>query len=143
MKQMKFLLVAILSLLMTNCVMADDKPIPAASLPAAAKTFVNTHFKGDKIVYAEKDWDSYECRLNSGAKVEFNRKGVWQKVESKNGNAVPAALVPQAIKAYVKANYPDMTIIKIEKERYGYDIELSNDMDLKFNKKGELVGMDD
>ena len=34
-------------------------------------------------------------------------------------------------------------ITKIDKERYGYDIELSNDLELKFNRQGALIGMDD
>lgn len=32
---------------------------------------------------------------------------------------------------------------KTDKERYGYEIELSNDIDLKFNYQGVLIGMDD
>ena len=33
--------------------------------------------------------------------------------------------------------------MKIDKERHGYDIELSNDLELKFNKQGQLIGFDD
>ena len=33
--------------------------------------------------------------------------------------------------------------MKIDKEYYGYDVELSNEIDLKFSHQGELVGMDD
>ena len=58
-------------------------------------------------------------------------------------SAVPAALVPAAIKQYAEANFSNCKITKIEKERYGYDIELSNDVELKFNHKGALIGMDD
>ena len=58
-------------------------------------------------------------------------------------NAVPQVLVPEAIAAYVQATFPNNVITKIDKERYGYEIELSNDMDLKFNKKGNLIGIDD
>ncbi len=57
-------------------------------------------------------------------------------------SAVPAAIVPAAIKQYVNATFPGMVITKIEKERYGYDIELSNDLELKFNHQGALLSMD-
>ena len=57
--------------------------------------------------------------------------------------AVPASLVPAAIANYVKGNFPGTFIEKIDKERYGYEIELSNDLDLKFDKKGNLKRIDD
>ena len=44
---------------------------------------------------------------------------------------------------YVKANFPGCIVTKVDKERYGYDIGLSNDLDLKFNYQGVLIGMDD
>ena len=57
--------------------------------------------------------------------------------------AVPAAIIPEAIRQYVSTNFAGTIITKIDKERYGYDIELSNDIDLKFNDQGALIGMDD
>ena len=57
--------------------------------------------------------------------------------------AVPEALVPQAIAQYVASNFPDAVVTKIDKERFGYEIELSNDLELKFNKAGVLLSMDD
>lgn len=58
-------------------------------------------------------------------------------------NSVPEALVPAAIVQYVKTNFDGTVITKIDKERYGYDIELSNDLELKFNKKGQVMEVDD
>lgn len=142
MKKIKFLLVVLVSVLMSNVALADDTPIPVEQLPDAAKTFVQTNFKDKKIIYAEKDWNSFECRLNDGTKIEFNKKGTWKKIDCKAG-AIPDGLVPAAIQEYVKSNFPDCIITKAEKERYGYDIELSNDIDLKFNYQGALIGMDD
>lgn len=141
MKQMKFFLMALMCL-MSSSIMADDTPIPVEQLPEAARTFVQANFKGQKIVYAEKDWNSFECRLKDGTKIEFTKKGAWKKIDRKK-DAVPAELVPDAIQEYVKANFEDCIITKIDKERYGYDIELSNDIDLKFNYQGAFIGMDD
>jgi len=142
MKQMKYFLAALLCVLVSNVALADDTPIPVEQLPVAAKTFVQTNFQGKKIIYAEKDWNSYECRLDDGTKIEFNRKGNWKKVDC-HMTAVPAAIVPQAIQQYVTTNFAGCIITKIDKERYGYDIELSNDIDLKFNYQGVIIGMDD
>lgn len=139
---MKFFFAALMCILVSNVAMADDTPIPVEQLPAAAKTFVQTNFKGKKILSAEKDWNSYECRLDDGTKIEFNRKGTWKKVD-RNMIALPAAIVPAAIQQYVSTNFPGTVITKIDKERYGYEIELSSDIDLKFNYQGVLIGMDD
>lgn len=141
MKKMKCFLMA-LACLMTSNLMADDKPIPVEQLPEAAKAFVQSTFKGQKILYAERDWNSFECRLDDGTKIEFNKKGVWDKIDRKT-SALPEGIVPEAIQKYVKANFPDCIINKIDKERYGYDIELSNEIDLKFSYQGALIGMDD
>ena len=42
-----------------------------------------------------------------------------------------------------KANHPGEIIVSIDKEHYGYDIELSNSLDLKFNKQGQFISYDD
>jgi len=143
MRQIKLFFMMLLGLLVANVAMADDTPIPASQLPAAAKTFVKKHFNGKKITSAEKDATSYECRLDDGTEIEFNRRGVWDKVDCKSRQAVPATIVPKSIQQYVKSNYADCTIKKIDKERYGYEIELSNDVELKFNKKGAFISVGD
>ena len=56
--------------------------------------------------------------------------------------SLPAAIVPAAIAAYVKATFPNTVITKIDKERYGYEIELSNDIELKFNHAGVMMAID-
>ncbi|MBR0116590.1 MAG: PepSY-like domain-containing protein [Prevotella sp.] len=125
---------------------ADDRVIPIQQLPAAAQTFVQNTFPGKGIAYATIDRDfgktTYDVRLNDGTEVDFDSKGTWDKVDC-GFSAVPAQLVPVAIANYVKANYAGATIVKIDKERHGYDIELSNDLELKFNKQGQLIGFDD
>lgn len=142
MKQIKFLFMAVVCLMISAVAKADDKPIAPDALPPAAKAFIQANFPGKKVIYAEKDFNMYECRLSDGTEIDFNKKGNWDKVDCK-ATAVPAALIPEAIKSYVKANFPDCIITKIDKERYGIDIELSNDLDLKFNYQGVLLGMDD
>ena len=141
MRQTK-LLMALVCLMMSAVCFADDFPIPVEQLPAAAKTFVQKTFPGKKIIYAEKDNGKYEARLDDGTEIDFDRKGNWDKVDC-HVTPVPAALVPAAIQQYVSANFATEVITKIDKERYGFEIELSNDLDLKFNKAGALIGMDD
>ena len=142
MKQIKIFAMALVCLMMVAVnAMADDRPVPVQSLPAAAKQFVAANFPGATIVYAAKDDGKYETTLSTGAKVDFTKKGVWDKVDC-HTTAVPAAIVPAAIAAYVKASFPNTVITKIDKERYGYEIELSNDIELKFNHAGVMMAID-
>ena len=142
MKQIKIFAMALVCLMMVAVnAMADDRPVPVQSLPAAAKQFVAANFPGATIVYAAKDDGKYETTLSTGAKVDFTKKGAWDKVDC-HTVAVPAAIVPAAIAAYVKASFPNTVITKIDKERYGYEIELSNDIELKFNQAGEMMAID-
>ena len=142
MKQIKFFAMALVCLMMVAVnAMADDRPVPVQSLPAAAKQFVAANFPGATIVYAAKDDGKYETTLSTGAQVDFTRKGAWDKVDC-HTVAVPAAIVPAAIAAYVKASFPNTVITKIDKERYGYEIELSNDVELKFNHAGVMMAID-
>ena len=147
MNKNKFFWVALLCMLLQSVTcLADDKIIPVEQLPAPAKTFVKKYFPQATIEYATKDTEfmgtTYEVRISDGTEVDFDKKGNWDNVDCKT-KAVPASLVPAAIAQYVKAHYPNTVIVKIDKERGGYEIELSNDLDLKFNSKGKLIGIDD
>ena len=145
----RFILVlSILCVSIFSCMaFVDDQPIAVSALPTQVHTFVNTHFKGIPIIYAEKDNYSrtkYEVRLNDGTEISFDRKCNWDKVDTNsNMKAVPDELVPAFIKMYVKNNMNNQLIIKIDKERYGYDIELSSGIELKFDKKGNVIDFDD
>lgn len=56
---------------------------------------------------------------------------------------VPAKLIPANIANYVNKNFKGATIVKIDKEHYGYEVELSNGLDLKFNCNGSFMMIDD
>lgn len=146
MKNFKFFAVALMCMMVSTVCNADDRMVPVSQLPAAAKTFVQQNFNGKSIVYAEFDNEfgggRYEVMLNDGTQIDFDKKGNWDKVDCEMG-VVPAALVPGTIANYVKTNFAGSTVTKIDKERHGYDVELSNGLELKFNKAGTLIGMDD
>ena len=147
MKKSVFFLAALMCMMMNSvATFANDMIIPATQLPAAAQSFIQNTFPGQTVSYAKVDRDfgktTYEVCLNNGTELEFDKNGAIDKVDC-NFSAVPAHLVPTAIADYVKTNFAGATIVKIDKERYGYDVELSNELELKFNKKGQLMNIDD
>lgn len=131
-------------LMMPGC---SDKPVAPDQVPAPVKTFVEQAFPGQTIAYAEKDLEGlgykYEITLADGTQIDFDTDDVWDKIECTMTNPVPTALIPAPIAAVLQANYPDAMILKIDKERYGYEVELANGLELKFNKQGSLIDMDD
>ena len=104
----------------------------AKELPLNARNFINQYFSKPQISYIKIDSEflskKYEVTLT--------------EVDCKKG-AVPAALIPVSIKDYVKKNFPNEIITKIERKGTGIEVELANDFSLKFNKKGQFVSMDD
>lgn len=140
----KLLLIATALLVMTSC---DDKPVAPTELPQEVQTFIKQHFPSQTITFAQKDsewlfFSQYDVTLNDGTMVSFDTDNVWDKVESRTAG-VPIALVPAPISTYVTSNFPNIAIVKIDKESYGYEVELANELEMKFNEGGALMEMDD
>lgn len=126
--------------MMSTVCFADSNPIPAERLPQAAKSFIQKEFANAKIVYAERDTDGYDCKLDNGIEIEFNLKGVWTKIDGSVRTTLPDSVIPQSISTYVKTNYPNAGITEIEKGRYGYKVELNSKHNLKFTRHGKFIG---
>ncbi len=145
MKKILFVFAAILSLSVLTAKADNDKIINKGMLPAMAQNFIDTHFPGLKISYAKEERDflehSYEVVFADGSKLEFTRKGAWKDVDCRYSE-VPAAIVPAAISNYVKANYPDAKILKIERDSNDYEVKLSNRFELTFDKKFNIIDID-
>lgn len=145
MKKILLILLAAAALSTTRAV-ADNIAITAQQLPKAAQEWLSTHYPNCKVVTALHDRDitdnDYSVRLDNGTKVEFDSNGKWESVKS-NSAKLPSGVVPAAIESYVSQHYPQSPIVKIERKRYGYEVELANDLDLKFDTKGNFVGLDD
>ena len=144
----KFLLTLIAVFSITPIVSARDIYSHDASvLPKAAQSTINKNFKAKvSVVKIDKDFgriSEYEAILTDGTEISFDRHGNWDNIETSASSSVPEALIPAAISTYVKKNYSGQKIVGIDKERNGYEVELTNGLDLKFNKQGEFLRYDD
>ena len=119
--------------------------VTQTALPEAITAFIQQHFPNATVVGVEPDNEhgglEYDVYLSDGTQVDFDANQQWDKVESMRG--VPAFFIPKAIASYVKSNYQNLVITKIDKEPHGYEIELSNGLDLNFDNSGRFLGMDD
>ena len=123
----------------------NDKPISVNALPAKAQTLLSQHFNGQKVMLATIETGvinkSYDVVLQNGTKLEFDKKGNLTEIDCKQGK-VPAKLIPQAIRNYLKKNYPAQAVKKIEMSKNEYEVELANGLDLTFNKHFQLIDID-
>lgn len=123
----------------------NDKSITVNALPAKAQTLLNNHFNGQKVMLATIESGvvsrSYDVVLQNGTKLEFDKKGNLTEIDCKQG-IVPALLIPQAIKNYLKDNYAVQSVKKIEMNKNEYEVELTNGLDLTFNKHFQLIDID-
>ena len=134
---------------MVSCNMAanagNDKPISVNALPAKDQTLLNNHFNSQKVMLATIESGvvsrSYDVVLQNGTKLEFDKKGNLTEINCKQG-IVPALLIPQAIKNYLKDNYAGQSVKKIEMNKNEYEVELANGLDLTFNKHFQVIDID-
>lgn len=144
---MRILMIAICCMMSFNIVAnaGNDKPINVNELPAKAQTLLTKHFKGQKVMLATIESGvisrSYDVVLRNGTKLEFDKKGNLTEIDCKQG-IVPSQLIPQPIKTYLKENYRGETVRKIEWNKKEYEVELTNGIDLTFNKHFQLIDID-
>lgn len=138
----------LITLIITVCfsVYAQDKySINRDDLPEPAREFLTEHFPKAKVGMIKTDRHflkktDYDVKLVNGTKIEFNNSGKWTSVDCKR-SAVPDAIIPRTIRNYVRKNYPDVKIVRIEKTTSKYEIGLSDDVELTFNLLGQFKGV--
>ena len=116
------------------------------ALPVTAKNFIKKHFPQSGISHVKEEdgiwlWKTYEVILTNGFDLEFDHKGIWKEVDCER-QAVPVEIIPKKILQYVQTHYKDQTIVSIKKEDKGYEIQLLNGLELKFNSKEKFLRVD-
>lgn len=123
----------------------NDKPIKVNQLPAKAQEFMRQHFAASKVAIAKSESElfskTYTVIFTSGDKLDFDGKGIWTEVDCKQ-STVPVKIVPVAILNYVKTNYPQANILKIEHSEKRYEVKLSNKLELEFDSKFNIIDVD-
>lgn len=123
----------------------NNKPINVTELPAKAQTVLSQYFNNQKIALVTVEsgivGKNYDVVLQNGTKIEFDKKGNVTEIDCKQGE-VPVELIPQAINTYLQNNQPQQKIRKIEINKNVYEVELSNGLDITFNKHFQVIDID-
>ena len=113
---------------------ANDRIIQFAQLPNSAKVFVNKFFKGKQVSYIKEDREiistNYELRLADGTEIDFDSKGNWTDVDGKH-QAIPVGLIPAVVLKTVSKQHPSDSIVKIERNRFGYEVKLLSGLEIQ------------
>ena len=85
MKAIKFLMAALMCFMVSTASFAGDRIISPNQLPKAAKLYIQNHFKGQRIAYAEIDYDygrkKYEVKLMNGVELKFDARGNCYEID--------------------------------------------------------------
>ena len=139
--------IALVAIFSVQFVSAQDRIITFGELPAKAQAFVREHFAEGEVagVYEDTEYlvqKEYSVYLNNATEIEFYANGDWEEVKSRM-EAVPNKIVPTAILQHVQKHFPNTFIKEIKKRRVGYEVEISNGLDLEFNSAGRFIRIDD
>ena len=140
MKRFIFAFVAIVCFGLSTAMAQNTNANPAIT------QFVTQYFPEATIQMVMPDEDDIDVVLNDYTKIEFKLNNEWKKVDCEHATKfinVPATLVPEQITAYVNANFPNTIIKKLEKKFFGWEIELSNGLEVKFNNNFKVTKVDD
>ena len=141
----------LITLMMIACAVGlvsakDNYAHDASVLPRPAQTMIKKNFKARVgVVKIDKDFgrvSEYELTLTNGSEIVFDRDGNWKDIETNIDSQVPQTFIPANTRSYIKANHKGQRVVGIEKERNGYEITLSNGIDLKVDQNGNFVKYD-
>ncbi|MDE6022880.1 MAG: PepSY-like domain-containing protein [Muribaculaceae bacterium] len=141
-----FLIIAVLFAFMSASA-RDNYSHDVKVLPASAQSILKQNFKADvshiKIGKEFGKIRKYDVVLTDGSEITFDKHGNWKDIEVNRYASVPSSLIPNPITSYIKNNQNKENVTGIEKSHYGYDVELSNGVEMKFTEKGKFIRYDD
>ena len=144
MKRIMFLICMFLMMGTTYSIAGDGYVVGIQQLPAGAQEVMTKYFADKTVLTILKERNEYEVIFNNGEKIEFNKKGEWTEV-SCHTTQVPDILIPDPIKARIKADFANSKIVKIDRSSNGkkYEVKLNNGLEVEFDKKFNVIKVDD
>ncbi|MBQ3364024.1 MAG: PepSY-like domain-containing protein [Muribaculaceae bacterium] len=143
MKSIKAILLLAAMMVMSFSAKADhDQVITFDQMPETAQAFHKQYFAGKVPLVVTVDWDDYTIRYESGEKVEFDKQGNWKEIDCR-ASIVPAELIPAEIKSNIAATFPNAAILKIDRNRRGYEVKLNNGLEVEYSPTFQVIDIDD
>ena len=135
------LLVAVMAISF-NAKADHDQVITFNEMPEAAQALHKQYFADKVPLVVTVDWDDYTIVYESGEKVEFDKQGNWKEISCSRA-CVPAELIPEQIKTNIQATFPGAIIIKLDRNRRGYEVKLNNGLEVEYDPTFQVIDIDD
>lgn len=124
-----------------------EESVDFVNLPTRARAFVGEFYYGADVVRVEREYDDgevlYEVKFSNGHEVVFAADGTWLEVEAPDGRSIPYGIVPEPIQDFLDSYYYDYGVNEINRTGFGYEVELTTGLDMRFNRDGYFLGIDD
>lgn len=143
MKKIQAILLLVAMMALSFNAKADhDQVITFDQMPKAAQTLLRQHFANKVPLVVTVDWDDYTIRYESGEKVEFDKQGNWKEIDCR-ATQVPVELIPEQIKSNIQATFPGAIILKLDRNRRGYEVKLNNGLEVEYSPTFDVIDIDD
>lgn len=146
MKKLGLIMVSLL--LSTMAIFADNEKITRdkSVLPSVCRNFISANFGQAEISHIKIESNllgtkGYDVILTNGVNVEFDKSGEWKEIEARH-SSIPLGVLPERIAGYIRKNFPDNTVISVDKDTREYEVKLNNDLELKFDRNGNFKKFD-
>ena len=109
----KNILTLVFAIFLSVTAFAQNGMTKFEQLPATAQEFIKTYFSDYTIqyIFCDKEFADvdYKIRFEDGTEIEFNAKGEWTDVSSKQ-KCIPTGFILKEITDYVTTYHKDMCI---------------------------------
>lgn len=128
------------------CMAQKEKKISLQDLPQQAQTFIKNNLTKAKALQVLKESENalhvaYKVTFQDKLKVKFDKNGNWKEVNG-HRSPIPTHIIPEKILQYVRKSFPNNEVVKIEKEKRSYEVEITNGLELEFDKEGNFLKID-
>ena len=143
----KIVLVALLLSAFTAGVFARGKqPVTFEKVPTAVQEEVQKNFLplDIQLITVKKVAPRkfvYDFTMEDATQIKYTNKAVLIEVENEKG--IKTVFVPEKILTYVQETFPNATITNYEVSTGKKVVELNDEMELVFTKKGKFLRIED
>lgn len=120
-------------------------PNDVQQLPSQTRALLTSHFAEDSVESATVDVDrEYSVELKSGIALEFDKYGVFDRIDAVKGQGVPAAFMatfPKPMVKYLAEKHAGKLVKRIVRKDYGYYVRTEKPamVELCFSKNGHYI----
>ena len=142
----KHILIVILSLVSLTSFAQKEKKIELNELPQKAQVFIKQNFTKEKAQQILKETGElidtgYDVVFKNKLKIKFDRKGDWKEIDGKR-SPIPTDFIPEKILKYIQRSFPNNYVVKIEREKRKFEVEITNGLELDFDLDGNFLKID-